>query len=72
MTTLRSGSNNIFAGNATAVANVDAADTIDSADIRKAVAKLRSNKAKARRGSLYWTGNATMERLYNDEQTSLY
>jgi N4-gp56 family major capsid protein len=56
MTTLRSGSNNIFAGNATAVANVDAADTIDSADIRKAVAKLRSNKAKARRGSLYWTG----------------
>jgi N4-gp56 family major capsid protein len=56
MTTLRSGSNNIFAGNATAVANVDAADTIDSADIRRAVAKLRSNKAKARRGSLYWTG----------------
>ena len=56
MTTLRSGSNNIFAGNATAVANVDAADTIDSADIRRAVAKLRSNKAKARRGSMYWTG----------------
>jgi N4-gp56 family major capsid protein len=56
MTTLRSGSNNIFAGNATAVANVDAADTIDSADIRRAVAKLRANKAKARRGSLYWTG----------------
>jgi N4-gp56 family major capsid protein len=56
MTTLRSGSNNIYAGNATAVANVDAADTIDSADIRKAVAKLRANKAKARRGSLYWTG----------------
>ena len=56
MTTLRSGTNNIFAGNATAVANVDAADTIDSADIRRAVAKLRANKAKARRGSLYWTG----------------
>jgi N4-gp56 family major capsid protein len=56
MTTLRSGSNNIYAGNATSVAGVDAADTIDSADIRKAVAKLRSNKAKARRGSLYWTG----------------
>jgi N4-gp56 family major capsid protein len=56
MTTLRSGSNNIYSGNATAVANVDAADTIDSADIRKAVAKLRANKAKARRGSLYWTG----------------
>jgi N4-gp56 family major capsid protein len=29
---------------------------IDSADIRKAVAKLRSNKAKARRGSYYWAG----------------
>jgi N4-gp56 family major capsid protein len=56
MTTLRSGSNNIFAGNATATANVDAADTIDSADIRRAVAKLRANKAKARRGSYYWTG----------------
>lgn len=56
MTTLRSGTNNIYAGNATAVANVDAADTIDSADIRRAVAKLRANKAKARRGSLYWTG----------------
>jgi N4-gp56 family major capsid protein len=56
MTTLRSGSNNIYAGNATSVAGVDAADTIDSADIRRAVAKLRANKAKARRGSLYWTG----------------
>jgi N4-gp56 family major capsid protein len=56
MTTLRSGTNNIFAGNATAVANVDAQDTIDSADIRRAVAKLRANKAKARRGSYYWTG----------------
>jgi len=56
MTTLRSGSNNIYAGNATAVANVDAADTIDSADIRRAVAKLRANKAKARRGTAYWAG----------------
>ena len=56
MTTLRSGSNNIYAGNATAVANVDAADTLDSADIRKAVAKLRANKAKGRRGNAYWVG----------------
>ena len=38
------------------VATVAATDTIDSADIRKAVARLRTNKAKARRGSLYWTG----------------
>jgi len=56
MTTLRSGSNNIYAGNATSVATVDAADTLDSADIRKAVAKLRSNKAKGRRGNAYWVG----------------
>ena len=56
MNTLRTGSNNIYAGNATAVANVDAADTLDSADIRKAVAKLRSNKAKGRRGNAYWVG----------------
>jgi len=56
MNTLGAGSNVLYGGNATATANIDAADTIDSADIRKAVAKLRSNKAKARRGSLYWTG----------------
>ena len=56
MNTLRSGSNNIFSGNATSVAGVDAADTLDSADIRKAVAKLRANKANGRKGSLYWAG----------------
>ena len=56
MTTLRSGSNNIFAGNATSTATIDAADTLDSADIRRAVAKLRANKAKGRRGNAYWVG----------------
>ena len=56
MTTLRSGSNDIYSGSATTVATVAATDTVDSADIRKAVARLRTNKAKARRGSLYWTG----------------
>jgi len=56
MTTLRSGTNNIFSGDATSTATVDAADTLDSADIRKAVAKLRSNKAKGRRGNAYWVG----------------
>jgi N4-gp56 family major capsid protein len=56
MTTLRAGTNKIFGGNATTTATVDAADTIDSADIRKAVAKLRSNKAVGRKGSLYWAG----------------
>lgn len=56
MATLHSGSNAILSGNATSVATIDAADTIDSADIRKAIAKLRANKAKARRGSAYWVG----------------
>lgn len=56
MTTLGGGTNVLYGGNATATANVDAADTIDSADIRRAVAKLRANKAKARRGSYYWCG----------------
>ena len=56
MTTLGGGTNVLYGGNATATANVDAADTIDSADIRRAVAKLRANKAKARRGSYYWAG----------------
>ena len=56
MTTLRAGTNKIFGGNATTTATIDAADTIDSADIRKAVAKLRSNKAVGRKGSLYWAG----------------
>ena len=35
---------------------VDAAATLSSANIRKAVAKLRANKATARKGSLYWAG----------------
>jgi len=56
MSTLRTGTNNIFAGNATSTVTVDAADTIDSADIRRAVAKLRANQAKGRRGNAYWTG----------------
>ena len=56
MTTLGGGTNVLYGGNATATANVDASDTIDSADIRRAVAKLRANKAKARRGSYYWAG----------------
>jgi N4-gp56 family major capsid protein len=56
MTTLRSGSNNIFSGTATSTATIAATSTLDSADIRKAVAKLRSNKAKGRRGAAYWVG----------------
>jgi len=57
MTTLRSGTNVIYGGStATSTATITAAATIDSPDIRKAVAKLRSNKAVYRKGSLYWTG----------------
>jgi N4-gp56 family major capsid protein len=57
METLRGGTNVIYSGNtATSTATMTAAGTIDSADVRKAVAKLRSNKAVARKGSLYWAG----------------
>ena len=56
MTTLRGGTNKIFGGSATSTATVAAASTLDSADIRKAVAKLRANKAVGRKGSLYWAG----------------
>jgi len=57
METLRGGTNKIFAGaTATSTVTVAAAATIDSADIRKAIAKLRSANAVARKGSLYWAG----------------
>jgi N4-gp56 family major capsid protein len=36
--------------------NITAGHTIRAADVRKAVAKLRSNKANGRKGSLYWCG----------------
>ncbi len=55
-TTLIGGTNVIYGGARTSTATITASDTIDSADIRKAVAKLRANKAKARRGSYYWCG----------------
>lgn len=54
---LRAGDNVIYSGStATSTATVSAASTLDSADIRKVVAKLRSNKAVPRSGSLYWVG----------------
>ena len=56
METLRGGTNKLFGGSATSTATVAATSTLDSADIRKAVAKLRSNKAIGRKGSLYWAG----------------
>jgi N4-gp56 family major capsid protein len=59
METLRSGSNVIYSASSTArtsTATITATDTITAANIRRAVAKLRSNKAVPREGSLYWTG----------------
>ena len=56
MTTLRGGTNVIYGGSATSTATVAATSTMDSPDIRKAVAKLRANKAVGRKGSLYWAG----------------
>jgi N4-gp56 family major capsid protein len=56
METLRGGTNVIYGGSATSTATVAAASTLDSADIRKAVAKLRAAKAAYRKGSLYWVG----------------
>lgn len=56
MATLRGGTNVIYSGTATSTATVTAASTISSANIRRAVAKLRANKAVARKGSLYWAG----------------
>jgi len=56
METLRQGTNVIYGGSRTSTATVTSSDTITAANIRKAVAKLRSNKAVPREGSLYWTG----------------
>ena len=56
MATLRAGTNVIYSGDATATDEIVAADTISSANIRKAIAKLRAGKAVARKGSLYWCG----------------
>jgi N4-gp56 family major capsid protein len=59
MNTLRQGDNVIYSASSTArtsTATITATDTITAANIRRAVAKLRSNKAVPREGSLYWTG----------------
>jgi len=56
MNTLRQGDNVIYGGSRTSTNTITASDTITAANIRRAVAKLRSNKAVPREGSLYWTG----------------
>jgi N4-gp56 family major capsid protein len=53
---LVNGTNVIYSGTATSTATITAGMTITSANLRKAVAKLRTNKAVPRAGSLYWTG----------------
>ena len=59
-TALLTGTNVLYAtGGAStpsSTGTVAAEDVISAADVRKAVAKLRSNKANGRKGSLYWTG----------------
>ena len=57
MSALNGGTYVQYAGaTATSTATVTAAANIDSADIRKIVAKMRSRKAVPREGNLYWTG----------------
>ena len=55
-TTLRQGTNVEYGGTSTSTATIGttAGHNISSADIRKIRARLRSNKAVARRGSMYW------------------
>lgn len=56
-TELRGGTNVIYSGaTATSTATITAAATLSSANLRKAVAKLRAGKSVARKGSMYWCG----------------
>jgi N4-gp56 family major capsid protein len=54
--TLATGANVLRAGARTSSATITSSDTFTSALARKAVAKLRTNKAIPRKGSLYWAG----------------
>ena len=56
MESLRQGTNVLYGGSVTSTATVSSADVLTSAKIRRAVAKLRANKAVPRQGSLYWCG----------------
>lgn len=55
-TVLRAGSNVIYSGGGTATTGVTGGSTITSANIRRAIAKLRAGKAVPRVGELYWVG----------------
>jgi len=56
MEELRGGTNVYYGGTRTSTATLTASDTVDSADLRKAITKLRSGKAVPRQGNLYWVG----------------
>jgi len=61
LTELRGGTNVIYSANstgtaATGTAYIGTTNTLKSADVRKAVAKLRAGKAVPRTGELYWCG----------------
>ena len=57
MTALRGGTNVIYSGStATSTATITAAATLSTANIAKAVAKLRTNKASGKRGNEFWAG----------------
>ena len=53
---LKTGANALYGGARTSTATVTSSDTFTSALARKAVAKLRTNKAIPRKGNLYWAG----------------
>ena len=53
---LATGANVLRAGARTSSTTITSSDTFNSALARKAVAKLRTNKAIPRKGSLYWAG----------------
>ena len=53
---LATGANVLRPNSRTSAATVTSSDTFNSASARKAVAKLRSNKAIPRKGNLYWAG----------------
>ena len=55
-TVLRAGENVLRGGTATSRGAITSSDVFTSALARKATAKLRSNKAIPRKGSLYWAG----------------
>jgi N4-gp56 family major capsid protein len=55
-TVLATGTNVLRAGSRTSSATITSSDTFNSAAARRAVAKLRTNKAIPRKGSLYWAG----------------